>query len=109
MALLKEINKKIGTQIQTGGFHRMGNLLVLCIIVVLTMEMVYNTGSVHGRLTNARFYEWMAYFIVFTCTVYTNARLLVPRFLLRNKLSGYFASIGLWKSHTNLTHPVKVF
>lgn len=46
MALLKEINKKIGTQIQTGGFHRMGNLLVLCIIVVLTMEMVYNTGSV---------------------------------------------------------------
>ena len=95
MALLKEINKKIGTQIQTGGFHRMGDLLLLCIIVVLTMEMVYNTGSVHGRLTNARFYEWMAYFIVFTCTVYTNARLLVPRFLLRNKLSGYFASIGL--------------
>lgn len=95
MALLKEINKKIGTQIQTGGFHRMGDLLLLCIIVVLTMEMVYNTGSVHGRLTNARFYEWMAYFIVFTCAVYINARLLVPRFLLRNKLSGYFASIGL--------------
>ena len=37
MALLKEINKKIGTQIQTGGFHRMGDLLLLCIIVVLTM------------------------------------------------------------------------
>lgn len=95
MTLLKEINKTIGIKIETGGFRKTGYLLLLCVIVVLTVEMVYNNDNVCSRFANARLYEWLIYLGVFAIAVYINNRLLVPLFLLRNKLFGYVISMSL--------------
>ncbi len=89
------INKIISKYLKGSIAKTFGHIALLLIITLLTVEMTYNDNSEFGRYECAGFYAWIAYFMATASIIYVNLLVLVPRFLLKRKLTQYILFIGL--------------
>lgn len=95
MRVLQSLNTTLSAKLRQNDFRRLGSIFLLLVIGVMTVEMVYNSSALEGRVVFAGFYEWLTYFMILTGVVFFNLRFLAPRFLLRGRLFGYFWRIIL--------------
>lgn len=68
------------------------HLLLQLVVFLITINVFWDTPD-EILFTPARFYSWLGYFAVINLIIYTNAYLLAPRFLLKNRLYLYLASV----------------
>ena len=66
-------------------------LLQLVIVLITTNVLWYDASDATPLLQ--RIGGWVVYFVVFEAIIYTNIYLLVPRFLLRNRLLPYLLAV----------------
>lgn len=93
MILFQTINNAISKSLKENSSGRFRHIILLCIIGVMTLEMVYNSSAQYGKFEYSKLYEWFMYFLIIAGVVYFNLKVLVPRFLLKGKLASYFYSI----------------
>jgi sensor histidine kinase YesM len=93
--LFKKINIAISKLLVFKKFETFGHIVLLLVIVFLTIEMTYNNGEKYNKYEYSVLCEWIAYFIAIISVIYLNLLVLVPRFLLKGRLTKYVCLIGL--------------
>ncbi|MDR1369329.1 MAG: hypothetical protein LBJ72_04250, partial [Dysgonamonadaceae bacterium] len=93
--LFKKINITILKLLKDKKFNVFVPVFLLFIIGILTIEMTYNNREKYSRYEYSVLYEWIVYFSAITSVIYLNLQVLVPRFLLKGRLTRYVCIIGL--------------
>jgi two-component system LytT family sensor kinase len=73
-------------------FQVLRHLIILCAIALITVNVLWDEPTV---ILSERYVIWGIYFLLFVSVVYTNMYVLVPRFLLRNKIKSYLLFAAL--------------
>lgn len=73
-------------------YNILHHVLLLVIIGVLVIVSVYN-GDQEYKYEYGLFYESIGYFLLFTGVIYLNRYILVPHFLLKERLGSYFSAV----------------
>lgn len=65
------------------------------VLLLLAISIIVSSLSLNGEYKSiySRYYEWLVLSVIFTGVIYVNMYILVPRFLLKNKLPIYFVSV----------------
>lgn len=63
-------------------------LLLVIFIIISSLNLNGEYKSIYSL-----YYEWLVLFVIFTGVIYMNMYILVPRFLLKNRLSIYFVFV----------------
>lgn len=65
------------------------------VVLLLVISIIVSSLNFNGEYKSiySRYYEWLVLFVIFTGVIYMNMYILVPRFLLKNKLPIYFISV----------------
>jgi len=93
--LFKKINIAISKLLKNKKFKAWWYVVLLFITAILTIEMTYNNGGKDSRYEYSVLCEWIVYFSAITSVICINMLVLVPRFLLKGRLTKYVCFIGL--------------
>lgn len=68
------------------------HILLQAAVLCITLNSFWDVPD-HFILNWYRFWGWLSYFLTINLAVYFNIYVLTPRFLLRNRLSGYLVAV----------------
>ena len=90
-----KINSIVSNNLKGNIIKAFGHILLLLIIVIITVEMTYNGNTQLGKYEHSVLFAWVIYFAAIASVIYLNLFVLVPKFLLKGKLTNYLFFIGL--------------
>ena len=93
--IFEKINIKASNNLKGKIIKAFGHIVLLAVITTLTVEMTYNDNAGISRYEYSGLLAWIVYFAAIVSVIYINMFVLVPRFLLKGKLTHYLLFIGL--------------
>ncbi|HCO68962.1 MAG TPA: histidine kinase [Dysgonomonas sp.] len=93
--IFEKINNEISNNLKSKIIKAFGHIALLAVITILTVEMTYNDNAGFSRYEYSSLLGWIVYFVAIASVIYINMFVLVPRFLLKGKLTHYLLFIGL--------------